>query len=297
MLTSERLERTQHSDGRRREEQKGSCSSRHFFFVFGAVAAAMGIGLTIDLLVPRALADRQAGQSATPPGSVTPVMTSPLDQPLQLLGQASQIYQQRVQDYTCTLVKQERVKGQLQPEHVIDLKFRKQPFSVYMRWQTPRNMAGQQVCYVEGKNNGLMRVHSTGILGAVGWVSIHPQDPRVLEHSRHVITETGFGNLITRCSQDWARERNFNRTRASVAEYDFNGARCIRIEVAYTERVPTAYCYRSVLYLDKQTRMPVRAECYDWPVAGSQSGGELLEVFSYLRTRFNVGLTEKDFTY
>src|SRR5438105_14581093 len=106
-----------------------------------------------------------------------------MDQPLRLLTDARQIYQ-RVNDYTCTLIKQERVGGQLQPENVIAMKFRKQPFSVYMKWHGPRQFVGQEVCYVHGRNNSMMRVHASGILGVAGFVSIDPRDPKVMQHSR-----------------------------------------------------------------------------------------------------------------
>jgi hypothetical protein len=262
-----------------------------------ALAAAAALGYCLNVSVPRSNASPQAAQSPpAPPGGITQVRTSPLDAPLQLLAEAARTYS-RVQDYTCTMVKQERVKGQLQPEHSMTVKFRKQPFSVFMQWSAPRNMNGQQVCFVEGKNNGMMRVRSSGLLGAVGWVSISPQDPRALEHSRHTITEAGIGNLLTRIQRDWLQERNHNRSKVSMAEYDFAGSRCIRIEVAHTERIAQAYCYRTVLYLDKQSRLPVRCECYDWPSPGGTPGGELLEVFSYLNMRFNVGLTDREFNF
>jgi hypothetical protein len=273
-------------------------SLRRHFRKLCALAACLSVAALGLVLAstPGALAQTGNAPPQQPPGGVALVKTSPLDEPLKLMAEAMQNYQ-RVQDYTCTLVKQERINGKLQPEHLIEMKFRKQPFSVCMKWQLPRNMVGQQVCYVAGKNNGMMRVHSTGILGVVGFVSISPQDPRVLEHSRHMITEAGFGNLLSRCYNDWSQERNQNRVNATVAEYNFNGARCYRIEVAFAQRVAQAYCYRSVLFLDKQTKLPVRAECYDWPSQGGPPGGELFEVFSYLNTRFNVGLTEKDFNY
>lgn len=236
-------------------------------------------------------------QANPPPPSATPQAqgpASPLEEPLRLLAEASRTYQ-AVQDYTCTMVKQERIKGQLQPEHIIQLKLRVKPFSVYMKWMGPKVCAGQEVCYVAGRNGGKMRVHSPGLLGAIGFVSIDPNDPRVLEHSRHQITETGIGNLIDQFRRDWERERLQGNTSVHIAEYEFAGRRCYRIETNRLRFEPQSYCYRVVLYLDKQSHLPVRVECYDWPRQKGNPQGELLEVFSYLNLRFNLGLGEEHF--
>src|SRR5208282_4484984 len=122
---------------------------------------------------------------------------TPLDRPLQHVAEARQT-SQKIRDYTCTLIKQERVAGKLQPENIIAVKFRNQPFSVYMKWSAPRESLGQEVCYVQGRNNNMMRVHASGVLGMAGFMSIDPRDPKVMQNSRHTIYEAGLGNLIER---------------------------------------------------------------------------------------------------
>lgn len=252
--------------------------------------------VTFDNLLTPLSADPPVIQNPQPSGNgqVSQVKVSPLDEPIQLLSKAQQTYT-RVKDYTCTLVKQEQVGGKVQPEHVIEMKFRQQPFSVYMKWNGPRAMNGQEVSFVAGRNDNMMRVRSPGILRAVGFVSIHPRDPRAVEQSRHTIVEAGIGNLIARCLNDWQKERNMNRTQVRVADYMFNKRPCTRLEIVQTEVDPKSYCYRTVMYLDKQTTLPVRIECYDWPQQGGPAGGELLEVYSYVNMRFNTGLTDSDF--
>ena len=51
-----------------------------------------------------------------------------------------------------------------------------------------------------------------------------------------------------------------------------------------------------MLYIDNDTKLPVRAENYDWPRQGGPPEGELLEMFSYIDLRFNVGLTDQEFS-
>src|SRR5262249_10958388 len=154
---------------------------------------------------------------------------SPLDEPLRLVAQARQVYAQ-VQTYTCTLISQERVKGRLEPENVVALTMRTQPFSVYMRWLGPKDAVGREVIYVAGRNQGNMRVHDNKGLGkAIGFVSIAPNDPRVLEHSRHTIVEAGIGNLIEQFARSWDAERRLGKTRVQIAEYEYDRKRCVRV--------------------------------------------------------------------
>jgi Protein of unknown function (DUF1571) len=258
-----------------------------------SLAGALLLGAA---LVLQPAADGQDAKGQAPPTAVTPPATeNPLDQPLAWLQEAKRNYT-AVQDYACTLVSRETVRGVLKDENVISFKMRTQPFSVSMRWLAPKKLQGQEVCFVWGKNNNKMRVHST-TLGAriAGFVSIDTNDPRVMEHSRHTIVEAGIGNLIEQTAKTWDTERKANKTQVKVAEYTYNNRRCYRIETTRAERRPEHYCYRSVLYLDKDSKLPVRNENYDWPRAGGSTDGELMEMYSYVDLRFNVGLSDQDF--
>ncbi|RXL65447.1 DUF1571 domain-containing protein, partial [Citrobacter sp. AAK_AS5] len=65
--------------------------------------------------------------------------------------------------YTGTLVKRERINGQLLGYEYADIKVRHRqvrsgqtavPFSVYVKFLAPADLEGREVLYVEGKNNG-----------------------------------------------------------------------------------------------------------------------------------------------
>jgi hypothetical protein len=268
-----------------------------FFLLLGLLGTALALvtHLPVNGLLGTVAADPPAPYTQ-PPTQPAAAVPGPLDEPLRLVSAAAQTYQQ-VRDYTCTMIKQERLKGRLQPENVIYLKFRQQPFSVYMRWAAPQSFAGQEVAFVYGKNNNMMRVHSTGVIGALGWVSISPRDPRALEHSRHTITETGIGNLIGQLYQEWMRVRTSGKVQVHLAEYQYDRRPCTRVEIIYLDRSQQSYCYRGVIYFDKQNHLPVRVEFYDWPRAGGPAGGDLLESFSYANLQLNVGLNDANFNY
>ena len=50
-----------------------------------------------------------------------------------------------------------------------------------------------------------------------------------------------------------------------------------------------------VIYLEKQSKLPIRLENYDWPTTNGPSGGELLELFSYHNLSWNTGLRDEEF--
>ncbi|HZT80457.1 MAG TPA: DUF1571 domain-containing protein [Gemmataceae bacterium] len=262
------------------------------------VYAAAGI---LGLLVASAatLPPRHA-PAAPDPGPAAPAQPAPsassMDEPLRLIAAARQAFQ-GVRDYTCVMIKRERLKGQLQPDNIVEMKVRNQPFSVYLRWLQPKGLAGQQACYVAGRNNGMMRVHLTGLRGAAGWLSIDPRDPRARESSNHTITEAGIGNLIERCSRAWQAEKQMNVSKVRVGEYEYNNRRCTRVETIHPEKKDGRFqSYRTVFYFDNETHLPIRTEMYDWPRPGNPDG-DLLEVYSYINMRLNVGLGDESFNY
>jgi hypothetical protein len=245
----------------------------------------------IGLLV---LGSPTPAQQAPPPAGNAPAAapaSSPLDAPLRLLDAAARTYQQ-VQTYSCLFIKQEQIRGRLQPVNVMAMKVRTQPFAVYFQWLAPANIKGQEACYVAGRNPDVMRVHATGVRGLAGFVSLEPTDPRVMENSRHTIKEAGIGNLITRYGERWKQEKQAGKTVVKIGEYDYDSHKCWRVEMVHPD--PSAmqyYAYRSVVYFDKQSGLPIRVENYDWP----QRGGALFESYSYAKLQLNVRLTDADF--
>ena len=54
------------------------------------------------------------------------------------------------------------------------------------------------------------------------------------------------------------------------------------------------YAYKMLVFVDKETKLPVRFEAYDQPKSGSTIS-ELLEAYSYTNVKLNVGLGEATF--
>jgi hypothetical protein len=236
------------------------------------------------------------------PSSATPApqaQASPMDGPVRLIRDAQRAYLD-VRDYTCLLIKRERVNGVMpSADSVMEMKVRAQPFSVYLRWLAPRNEAGQEVCYVAGRNNGMMRVHPKGVLGSfAGFISLDPNDPRARQTSKRSITEAGIGNTIDRFARAWEEERRLNLTaQVNVAEYEYNRRRCTRVETIHPDNGNGHFLYyRDVVYFDKETHLPIRLEFYDWPRQAGDPGA-LVEVYSFANMRINVGVGDDVFNH
>lgn len=222
---------------------------------------------------------------------------SAMDQAIALLDESRQHFK-KVRDYECRLIVRERVKGKLQPEKVMTMKCRNKPFSIYLRSESPGADKGQEVSYVEGQNQGKMRVHPAGAMGVLGFWSLDPNDPRASEKNRHCIKDAGLGNLLESTGRYWKMERRLNATRVYITDERFCDRACQRIETIHPDRnAGDFYGYRCVLWMDSETHLPVGAETYDWPRRGGSSGGDLLERYRYEDLRCNIGLGDDTFSH
>src|SRR5262249_54151142 len=130
-------------------------------------------------------------------------------------------------------------------------------------------------------------------------VSLDPRDPKAMNNNRHSITEAGLGNLIERIATAHENDKRLPPDQMTVAfgEYKFLNRTVTRMEATRRVNNGQSYCHRSVVFFDRETRLPVRVESYDWPRPGGAPTGELLECYSYVDLKFNVGLTDAAFSY
>src|SRR5438034_1377227 len=133
-----------------------------------------------------------------------------------------------------------------------------------------------------------MRVKPGGLLAAVGFVSLDPADPRAQQTSRQSITEAGIGNLIDRVGKGWEAERKLGKPIVKIGEFEYSKRRCTRVETINSGLAgDLVTCGRTLIYFDKENRLPIRIECYDFPrTAGEPS--ELHEVYSFVNLKVNV---------
>jgi hypothetical protein len=214
---------------------------------------------------------------------------SPVDEPIRLAALAKAAYA-KVTDYQCMLIKRETIDGELGANQIVEMKVKAEPFSVYMKWQQPSALAGQEVCYVAGKNDGKMRCRPGGLLGSIGFISLDPNDPRCKKTSKHPITQAGIGNLITMCHDGWVKEKGYGLTKVKVGTYTYAKRKCQRVEMVHaTDGEGKFNHHKNVVFFDQETKLPIRVENYSWPAKAGEKP-PLAEVFSYINLRLNVGL-------
>lgn len=260
-------------------------------------AAAHIIGCFLFSALAAAQAPNPHQLDAAPPPSASPEMLQ--DYASKIISDAQNSFA-RVRDYSGLFYRQERVKGELMPEQSMQIRVRQQPFSVHMKWLGPQKLVGQEAYYVASKNNNQVKVKAAGaLMSALGFMSFDPNDPKIMATNRHPITEAGIGNLIERLAQGNETERRLpsDHCELAFADYKFLGRPVTRMESTHRKNNGQFYCYRTVVYLDKETRLPVRFEAYDWPRQGGSPAGDILECYSFVDVKFNIGLTDSAFSH
>lgn len=205
-----------------------------------------------------------------------------------LLRKALKNYQNNFRDYTCTFTKHERVNGKFRNEQEISVKFLEKPFSVAMHW-VKNPPAGDRVLYVEGKYNGQMLVQPKGFLGTVfGTVSRAPDGPDVMANTRKPVTLFGFKRLMKSLLDVYELAQS-----RGEGKFTFEGYRTKACKVMILKRVlPPRKDYpakTTVWYLDVDHLVPIGLEAEDW-------NNQKTCRYTYSNVKFNVGLTEDDFT-
>ncbi|MCA9211928.1 MAG: DUF1571 domain-containing protein [Planctomycetales bacterium] len=224
----------------------------------------------------------------------------PLDDALEMAHASLNHIDLHVKDYTCTLVKRERINGRLLPHEFMTCKIRNErsdgtPFSVYMKFTNPSSVRGREVIYVQGENDGNMVAHEGGFKSFLPTVTLKPDGALAMRNQRYPVTEVGLRTLTERLIEKGNRDRELGPCTVKI----LSGAKvakrpCTCIEVRHDERKPQLDFHVARVFVDSELNVPIRYEAYEWP---SRPGGEmeLIEEYSYIDLKLNVGLTDEDF--
>jgi hypothetical protein len=220
----------------------------------------------------------------------------PLEPALDRAYKAMRHIERGIKDYTCTLVKKERVDGKLTEYEYMFTKVRHEPFSVYMYFLKPEDKAGREVIYVAGQNDGNLVAHEAkGIKALVGAVQLKPNSPMAMQGNRYPITEVGILNLTRRLIEVGESDRKYGECDVEyIPNTKINGRPCTLIRVTHPTPRKNFRYHKAAIYIDDELNIPTRFEAYDWP---KQAGGEpiLLEEYTYVNIKLNPGLSDIDF--
>lgn len=201
-----------------------------------------------------------------------------------------------IDDYSCVLIKRERVRGTLQPEESLFIKVRHRPFSVYGQFISPPPKRGRAFIYVEGRNGGRLWAHAReGRDRFAGTVSLWPDGRMAMKDNRYPVTEVGIVNLIARLVEIGQQEMAIDDCRLTQRPgAKINGRPCVLLDIRHERREAKMRFHIARLYIDNKTNLPVRYESYGWP---REPGGPvpLVEEYTYLDVQVNRGFTDRDF--
>ena len=220
----------------------------------------------------------------------------PLEPALDLARRGLANLDANIQDYSCTMVKRERIDGKLGDHEYMFVKVRHRPFSVYLYFMAPDAVKGQEVIYVDGQNDGNMLAHAgSGVRAMVGTVSLKPSSMLAMQGNRYAITEIGVENLAKRLVEVAEHDRQFGECEVNFfPNAKVNGRICTCVQVVHPVPRRNFRFHLARVFIDDELMIPIRYEAYDWPaVAGGQP--VLMEEYTYMNVKVNQGFTDLDF--
>ena len=206
-----------------------------------------------------------------------------------------------IRDYTALMQKQENIGGDVQGIQMMEIKVRHEPFSVYLKFRYPQNMSGQQAIFIRGQNDDKLIAHGVGVRRIFGTQKLDPNGILAMEGNKYPITEIGILNLIDKLLEVGYRDVKFGECRVTYQEGVPIGTKgvereCTMIQVVHPERRPHFMFNVARIFVDKELNLPIRYESYDWPLREGETP-KLIETYTYLDLKINVGLTDADFDH
>jgi len=230
----------------------------------------------------------------------------PLDPALKIAYGTLARIRTQVDDYSCTLIKQERINGELYPKEYMYAEVRNRkvkdgklvtPLSVYLYFLKPNNIKGREVIFVEDRNNGKMVAHEGGLLRLAPAIWLKPTGPIAMRGQLYPIADIGIEFLINKLIEKGKRDRHRGEcTVEFIKGAKINGRVCTVLQVKHPTPRPWFDFHIARIFIDDELQMPIRYAAYTWP---KKQGGkpQLLEAYTYLNLKLNVQLTDADFNH
>ena len=229
-------------------------------------------------------------------------VSHPIDPAIEMAKGGRKRCNGEVRDYTATLVRRERVNGQLKDHEYIFAKVRNRliedgkivsPFSVYMYFLKPATVKGRELVYTEGQNKGKFCVHEKGIVLPSLW--LNPEAPIAMKGQRYPMTKFGIQNLVDQMIVRAEEDRLHDECRVQFRKgAEINGRKCTVVQIFHPKRRAHFDYHVAQIFIDDELKLPVRYAAYDWPTkVGARP--QLLEEYTYVNIKVNVDLTDMDF--
>lgn len=229
----------------------------------------------------------------------------PLDPALKVAREGLEHIRAEVADYECILIKRERVGVTLGDEEFLLARVRNRkvvdgrtttPLSVYLKFLKPDGVKGQEVLWVEGKNNNKLLGHQGGRLGKLTpSVWLDPNGPMAMRGNRYPISEMGVENLVVKLLEKGERDRKRDECEVNFHhDAKINKRPCMLIEVRHPVARPYFDFHIAQIYIDKEMNVPIRYAAFTWPEVEGEKP-LLLEEYTYVEMKLNKGFKDEHF--
>ena len=207
-------------------------------------------------------------------------------------------------DYTATFVKQERGDdGVLSPEGRIAIKSQTRlrnatddaPRRIYLKFEAPPAVAGREVIWAEGENDGKMAVHEVGFLLGMRTLWLDPTGMLAMQGQKYPISEIGLVKLAEKLidrGEKLKGESDVKITRVDDHDFDGHPTTLFRIERSTPSGAEDDFKVAE-LVIDFDRNLVLLYRSFGWPKDGQTL--PLLESYAYQNVEVNVGLDASDF--
>ena len=194
-----------------------------------------------------------------------------------------------VKDYTAVFTRSEMLRGKQRPEETIALKFR-EPLQVYMKWLSESGK-DREAIFVKGRDGDKVLVHELGWISGHFTVLLPPDGPTIMGRSRHPFDEIGIGRIIELIASTFEKANQAGDLEMRDLGSAKEDGRALRVIEGVLPKDPAKkyYCYRAIVTIDEELKLPVRVKVYDW-------NDKLVEHYRYTNIQINSGLTDQDFS-
>jgi len=244
--------------------------------------------------------DREAEQRVVQPvdGSDHPV-----DPVIKFARESLARFQRDVVDYTATMIKRERIEGELLPTTTMFTRIRNPldregdapvPLSIYIRFDDPVGQKGREVIWVEGENDGNIIAHEAGLLGFKR-LSLKPTGVLAMVGNRYPITEMGIERLLQKMIVRVNQDRQYKNCEVQLEpDVPLGTSRGVRVVITHPKRSADHGFFRAEVELDTRLFSYFRYAAYDWPPEAGKPA-PLLEEYIYQEVKLNPGLEDSAF--
>ena len=265
-----------------------------FVFVKQLVAGVLCLTLStsVSLAQTRAEPVKTISPKSTP--EIQPVADEahPLYVPLQMAYRATEPLSD-VHDYECVFTKRELI-GKKLIKTSMKLKFRDEPFSVYLKFIDTN--AGREVLYVKGQNNNNLLVREAGIKALVGVVTLSPTGPDAMAENRHPVSSIGMKEMLNMVIKQWEAEAKFGGTTTQKRPDSKlpTGEICTVYESVHEKPYKDFKFHTTRLWIDDKSGLAIGVQQLGFPGKNDKEP-PMVEDYFYTDLKLNRKLTDADF--